>query len=292
MQFEWWHAGGLLMGLLAAPYFIVNQHFKVEPRLLMIWRGLGSALLLAPVLAWAGEIPQDKIFYLASIGAGCCIAAFDRFMFTAAATYGAGVTSRLTALCVPLAFLFWLGLHPEHLFVLQGKAHIALLPLALAGSIASALVMKRDPLSRNAVIGLLPVYFLGATIDVFNKTAMQHASGLSAFATYGIITALLAGGINLCWPTKGGQPISRKQFFSPTVMLGGGMIMCITATYVLIKASSLASAPNPALVGALNLTAPFWVMMWNLWRKHPDNTNIWAGFGCVGSALLLVFATL
>lgn len=290
MQLEWWHIGGLMLGIGQAAYLLLNQQLKLEPRLLMFWRGFGITALALPVCLYLDNWPQDPVFYAAAIATGLLVGFFDRLLFQFSAQYGAGVVSRLMALSLPLALLFWTLLHPEHIAVLRAKPHIMWLPVALLGTLVSVMLLKRDPVSKAAVIGLMPLYLMGATIDVLNKTAMSHGNGLPAFCAYTLLVSLWAGIINLFWPTKGTAPLTRTRIFS--IWKGGLLIVLISGTYMVTKASSIASTPNPAFITALNLTAPFWVMLWNIWRKHPDNTNIIAGLGCVISALLLVFATL
>ncbi len=287
---EWWHIGGLLMGPVQAAYFILNQHLKIDSRLLMLWRGFGTVLVFLPIALLVGNWPTAPMFYLTCITAGLLVGVFDRMVFSATAHYGAGVTSRLLALCLPLAFLLWLLLHPEHLQVLQGKPHIIWLPVALLGTLVSVLMLKRDPLSKTAFMALIPLYFIGAILDVLNKTAMMYGNGMPSFITYAMIVSGMAGIVNLAWPTKGAQPLKLQHVIS--IWQGGLLIVLIAGGYILLKTSSINSAPNPAFITALNLTGPFWVIIWNKWQQHPDNSNIWAGIGCVASALLLVFATI
>jgi len=290
MQLEWWHIGGLLMGIGQAAYLLINQHFRIESRLLMYWRGFGIAALALPLALLAGPWPHDVWFYFFAAATGILVGFFDRLIFQFSAQYGAGIVSRLLALCLPLAFIFWLALHPAHMNTLASKPHIWLLPVALLGTLASVLLLKRDPVSRTAVIALVPLYLLGASIDVLNKTAMQHGNGMPGFILYAVIVSLMAGIVTLLWPRKSAAPVTANALAA--VWQGGALIVIIGGAYVVLKASSISSAPNPAFITALNLTGPFWVMVWNIWRKHPDSTNLWAGFGCVASALLLVFATL
>lgn len=278
------------MGLCQAAWLLSNQHLQLEARLLMFWRGFGIAALVLPAALYVNDWPQSPFFYAAAFGSAILVTLFDRLTFKATAQYGAGITSRLLALCLPLAFLLWIVVHPAHLPALAEKPHIMWLPVALLGTLASVLLLKRDHVSKTALFGLMPLYFLGAGIDVLHKIAMQHGNGMPAFLAYTVIVSATAGIITLFWGTPGAAKASARSVLA--IWKGGMIIVIIGATYMLLKTSSINSAPNPAFVTALNLTGPFWVMLWNIWQKNPDNSNLLAGFGCVASALLLVFATL
>lgn len=288
---QWWHIGGLLMGIVQAAYLLLNQHFRIEPRLLMIWRGFGTALLLAPLALYLSP-PAVPLFYVLSILTGLCIGVFDRLLFQASAQYGAGQVSRLLALSIPLAFVFWLALHPAHLQTLLARPYIALAPLAMLGLLGSALALRHDAVSWQVTRALLPVYLLGAMIDVLNKTATQQASGLAAFVTYGTITALVSGLLNLLWPNRQAPALHWKQLVAPQVRIGGFLAVLTVSTYLLIKTASLSQAPNPAFISALNLTAPVWVLLWNRLQRVQDSGDLRAGLACVISAVLLILSTL
>lgn len=279
------------MGLVQAAYLLINQHYKIEPRLLMLWRGFGTTAVLLPFALWLGA-PASPLFYALCIATGLCVGVFDRLVFEASAKLGAGVVSRLLALTIPVAFVLWLLLHPGHLAALADKRFIALLPVALLGLMGAALLMRRDPLSRAALLALAPVLVVGGSIDVLNKSAMHYASGWQAYVAYGCITAFISGLLNLLWPTRGAAPLSRRALLAPHVVRGGLFTIAVVTFYLLLKTSSLADTPNPAFVSALNLTAPVWVLLWNRWQGVRDASNLWAGFACVISALLLVLATL
>ena len=296
MTLSWWHFGGVLMGMMQAAFFLVNSHFRVEPRLLMIWRGFGMALLMLPfLLFFRHELPEDPLFYAASISVGIAAGGFDRLIFQSALRFGAGVTSRLASLSVPVTFIFWLILHPESIHLIMAKQYFWLLPLAFGGMILSVLMMGRDPVGRTAFISLIPLYFLSATLDVLNKTAMSHGGQTVAmYVCYIFLVSLFCGFVTLLWPTRGGAgaKLNRATLFAPTVWRGGASVVAVVTLFMIAKSTSLADAPNPGFVMALGLMAPFWVMAYNRLMSVCEECKIWAGLGCVISALLLVLATI
>jgi hypothetical protein len=143
-------------------------------------------------------------------------------------------------------------------------------------------------------MALIPAYFIGGTIDVLNKSAMLAGSGhgFGTYLAYGSLTALVSGLVNLVWVEKGAAPLTRAEVFAPHILKGGCLVVGLASLFLLIKTSSLVTAPNPAFLAALALLSPVWVILWNRVRNIPDDSNPLAGLGCVLSAFLLILATL
>lgn len=294
MDIAWWQIGGLLMGLVQAVYLLINQHFRISARILMLWRGFGVFALMFPVALYLGHWPNTSSFYLLIIASGLLIGIFDRMTFQATAQYGAGVVSRLLALCLPVGFLLWGVLHPGHFALLAEKPLAFLIPVALIGVVLSVLFMRRSPLGHTALMALIPTYFIGGTIDVLSKTAMLagQGHGFVIFMVYGSLTALISGLVNVFWRERSMPPVKLGDVFSPTIIRGGVSAVLVVTVYLLLKTSSLVTTPNPAFLAALNLMAPFWILLWNRLKNVQDDSNLWAGLGCVISAFMLILATL
>ena len=124
------------MGVVQAAYLLVNQHFKTPERILMLWRGFGALALFLPLSLFVGGWPRQTGFYLAALGACLVISVLDRLLFRASARYGAGATSRLIALNIPITFVMWSVIKPGHLETLFSKPHSLLILPALAGIVA------------------------------------------------------------------------------------------------------------------------------------------------------------
>lgn len=282
------------MGGVQAAFLLLNQHFRIPARILMLWRGFGVFVVLLPVALLVNSWPDRGVFYLLSAASGLLIGVFDRMSFHAVMQYGAGAVSRLMALCLPVAFVLWGLLHPGHFSDLAAKPLAYLIPLALLGVVVSLLFMRRSPLGRVALVALIPAYFIGGAIDVLNKSAMLAGSGhgFGAYLAYGSLTALVSGLVNLFWAEKDAHPLTAAEVFGPHVLKGGSLIVTCACIFLLLKTSSLVTAPNPAFLAALALLSPVWVILWNRVRHIPDDSNLLAGLGCVLSAFLLVLATL
>lgn len=278
--------------MLQAAFVLVNQQFRLQPRLLMIWRGFGAALLGLPLLVWYGHIPTNPLFYFVVLINGVLVGIGDRQMFHNVLHLGAGSVSRLIILTLPLAFTGWQLLHPESLSLLLAKPHAWLLAPALLGTLASLYLLKRDPVSAAALWVMLPNILVYAVVDILNKTAFLYGHGFGAYLSYIITVSFIAGLLNLLWPTPGAEPLQLRSLFTPQLRRGGSLIAGVVVIFSLLKTASFANAPNPALPAALILTSPLWVLLWHRLRGIPDATSLWAGLGCLGSALLLVLATL
>ncbi len=293
MQLAEWQIGGVLMGGVQAAFLLLNQHFRIPARILMLWRGFGVFAVLLPAALLVDSWPGQGLFYLLSAASGLLIGVFDRMSFHAVMQYGAGAVSRLMALCLPVSFVLWGLLHPGHFSGLAEKPLAFLIPLALLGVVVSLLFMRRSPLGRVALVALIPAYFIGGAIDVLNKSAMLAGSGhgFGTYLAYGSLTALVSGLVNLFWAEKDAAPLTLSDVFSPPILRGGSLVVACACVFLLLKTSSLVTAPNPAFLAALALLSPVWVILWNRFKQIPDDSNLLAGLGCVISAFLLVLAT-
>lgn len=293
MQLAEWQIGGVLMGGVQAAFLLINQHFRIPARVLMLWRGFGVFAVLLPAALLVNRWPITPVFYLLTLASGLLIGIFDRMNFHAVMQYGAGAVSRLMALCLPVSFVLWGLLHSGHFASLAAKPQALLIPLALLGVVVSVLFMRRSPLGRIALVALIPAYFIGGTIDVLNKSAMLAGSGhgFGTYLSYGSLTALVSGLVNLFWAEKGAAPLTLAEVFASHILKGGSLMVACACTFLLLKTSSLVTAPNPAFLAALVLLSPVWVILWNRMKNIPDDSNPLAGLGCVLSAFLLVLAT-
>jgi hypothetical protein len=114
MQLAEWQIGGVLMGGVQAAFLLLNQHFRIPARVLMLWRGFGVFAVLLPAALLVGSWPAAPAFYLLTLASGLLIGIFDRMNFHAVMQYGAGAVSRLMALCLPVSFVLWGLLHSGH----------------------------------------------------------------------------------------------------------------------------------------------------------------------------------
>lgn len=284
----WWQCA-LLLSLCAAAIKLVNQHFKQPAMPLMVWRGFGVASLAAPFFFVFG-VPTSPLFWGLSAVNGVLAGFFDQRVFSAAARFGAGGLSRILALSTPVMFFLWWALHPEeaiHLAQFPWRLLAVLFFLSLCTG--AAFILRRDAFDRTVFMYVLPAVICAAVLTIINKTAMSIGDFWVAATGYIVTVSFVAGAVNLmALLRKGWQHPETQSVLSRPVAIAGGLIVLFNITGMVLLASGLNNAPNPAFVGALITLDPLWIYMFNKWRKIPDDTHVAAGFVLLAGAIGLI----
>lgn len=289
----WW-AFALITSLSAAGVMTVNQHYKLRPSTLMLWRGFGVAAAFLPaamVVYW----PSAPTFYLAVGLLGLLVSVADRLALTCAGRYGAGATTRILPLCVWVSFTLWLILKPAYradLFSHPGRAAGIMAALGLA--VLAMLLMRKNPLSRAALLLLAPAIGLMGLVDVLNKTAMDAAAEnlTGGVVIYGFLLSLIAGFATLAQRyLREDKQLDLHEVFTPQARRAGAVLVAFMIAAMASKNVAMHLTPNPAYVGMLALASPLWVAVWNRLSKYQDQTNPWAGLLFIASAVLLIVLT-
>lgn len=290
--FDWW-AHGLISSFCGAGFLLVNQHFKMRASTLMLWRGFGVALAYLP-LAMAVLWPTNPVFYVATIATGVIVSFFDKLCIESSAKFGAGVTSRLLPLGVWLTFFMYLFVNPAHAtHLLNNPASTLGILAAMAMGVGAMLFLRRDVVSRQAVLFLAPALVLAGFIDLFNKIAMGAAPDpLSGAFVYGLLMSFTIGIVTVIRRRFFEEKkVDFKQTFARGVYRGGLLVVMFIVAGMINKNIAMFFTPNPAFVGVLALSAPLWIAFYNKLTGHRDKANVWAGMLFVLSAALLVLLT-
>src|SRR5262249_42087665 len=123
------------------------------------------------------------------------------------------------------------------------------------------------------------------------KIMFTLEKGLPAYMAYGAVSGACVMFVNVMWPDPHDpRPLKEGLFKSKSVSVGLAAGLIVVAAQ-LVKPPAMEGTPNPAFVTAMGLLSPVWVMVWNRLSGVDDRSHLWAGFLCVFSALLLLFAT-
>ncbi len=288
-----WPIYGLLTSFSMALFFLVNQHFHLKASTLMLWRGFGVAVIFLP-LALLVPWPQDPVFYWLMVAQSIAVGVHDRFTIESSSRFGAGVTSRLLPIGVWLTFAIWLVLKPsyrEDLFSNDLKAFGVIAALSVA--VAAMLFIRKDYVSKQAIIYLAPAIFLLGIIDALNK-AVIDASGHPIYGAivYGFLLGVGIGIVTIITRLViENRTIDIKEMFDKKAIKGGLIISGIVLVVTINKGIAMFYTPNPAYVGLIILAAPIWIAGYNKITGHKDKSNLWAGMLFVLSAVLLVLLT-
>ena len=289
---SWWHYG-LFTSFMAAGFLLANQHYKLNAGTLMLWRGFGVALAFLPFMLLSQQ-PTDPTFYYAVIAQGLIVSIVDRITITSASRFGAGITSRLLPIGVWVTFVIWLVMKPAYFYSLtHDMTKLAAVTGAIVVAVVAMFFMRRDTVSKEALMFLLPNIFLFGVIDVLNKTAID-ASGdpVTGAYAYGFWLSLIVGVCTLLSRRILGQKkLNLHEAFEPRTIKCGLMMVAFMLLAMFSKNLGMFKAANPAYIGLLTLSTPIWIAFYNRFTGHKDKSNLWAGMLFVLSAAVLIAFT-
>lgn len=273
MQNYWW-LFALCLSLLMASYVSLNQFVKIKGSLLMVYRGLGSALVMLPFVFFFAPI-GNWAFYALCIVQGLVISYGDNRILNSAKTFGAEVTSLIHPLSIAFIFLFWIILHPAEFTVFMGHPfHFALILGCLLGVTVAMIFICRARANRKALLFLAGGMFCEIFIDVTNKetTHLGAENIVSAIFYYTFITSLVAGSVNLYFYLRQGKKLAAA-FARPNLKVAW-FFMLFAIIFAALKTYTMYLTPNPAYVAAIVHSYPVWIMLGNnLYFRLHKNEN-------------------
>ena len=261
-----------------------NQHFKIDGRVMAVWRVVG-VVPVALAAAWLLPWPRDPQFYAVSVLLGFGSVVGDVLLMNAAARYG----GRLSALYVPmkmlLGFALWSAVAPDSLAPLLAAPWKLAAVLACFGAATWALThIRRNDMSWSALLAVLPVAGIFAVEDVVEKLWLPApVAGVPMAETLGAAVAMLVvmTGVGalpaLVW-LRGRVPFDRRTVLASAAF---GVILVAGIAVLLL---ALAAAPNPGYVAAVSALSTVWLGIWGR-VMHGERNN-------TPSLLLLVAAAM
>lgn len=295
MEHLWW-LFALCTSLALAVYLTINQYFKMNASLLMIYRGLFVAAVMLPFIIFFPPI-ANPYFYLYCCLQGLVVAYLDNRFFAAAEEYGSELTSAIQPFSVGLVFVIWLVINPWQIEALLAHPyHFAVIAASLGGVIYAALRLCHAPDVRKALKVLWPLLIALALSDTLNKKSMVSAGGdiASGLYYYNFIMALVCGICNLVLYVFKKQSLSH--IFKRAHLSRGFIVVIVILALGLLKSYTMYLSYNPAYASALILTAPLWIVAFNNIRNTLNNSALIkidykSVMVLVGSVIVLVIAT-
>lgn len=262
MQNYWWVLA-ISLSLMMTAYVSLNQFIRVKGSLLMIYRGLGTALIMLPFIPLFAPI-YNWGFYGLCLMQGLVISYGDNRILNSAKTFGAEVTSLIHPLSIAFIFLFWIVLHPSELNVfLNHPLHFGAIILCLAGVTVAMILICKARANRKALLFLAGGMLCEIFIDITNKetTHLGAENIVSAIFYYTLLTSLVAGTCNLCFYLKGGRKL--KEIVAVKNLRYSWFFMLFAIVFAGIKTYAMYLTPNPAYVAAIVHCYPVWIMLGN-----------------------------
>ncbi len=263
-MFSLWWLTSIFASLVFAMYIFANQIFKLKGSLVMIYRGIGTAIVLLPLCFFINPV-HNTTFYILSVFQGFLIAYLDNRLFNASKHYGAEMTSMIQPISVLFGFIMWFVIKPDTFTaLLSNPERFILTTSAILGIVSSVLSFKKSRISRLAFFYLLPAMLSVTVIDLVCKILMELGSDnvLGAIFYYSLITSLIAGIINAVAFFQGGNDF-REVLLARNIKYAGIPVISIIMAMYFLKNYSLYLGQNPAYVMAIIYAYPVWIMLFN-----------------------------
>lgn len=288
-----WVIAGMMFAFFSSVTMLINQKFQINGHLISGMRGLGVALLFVPVLFFM-RAPTSPLFWGLIVAQGLLSSFFNARLYASSAKFGAGATSRISAMAVVAGVAAWWAVDFNRLEELLADFHVfAGIMGSLAVIVVSFFFMSRSSgqNSRAGLIYMLPAVAVLAVMMIVRKEIMLESEFLNGIAYYCAFSIGMSGFWNLAyfaWKNSAGGLV--REITAKHVMIGGSAMICASACTIICGNVAVYYAPNPAYVNALTLTSPIFVMAYNRLKGISDPVSIPAMAATLaGIAALLYF---
>ena len=283
-----WVVAALLFAVFQSFTMLINQHYRVNGHLISGMRGLGVALAFLPAVFFV-PVPCDGWFWALVVAQGCMSSFFNARLYASSAIYGAGSTSRISLLCVPVGVVLWWPFDPARFEALLSHPWIF---SGLLGALAAVCVgffyMARSHAKRahkGELLYLLPAVVVLAFMMINRKEIMMTGDFFSAAVYYSVCAISMSGAFNLLYYLRrhGVGGLAQKMKI-PRVRHAGLWMVLASGTTIFFGNWASATVPNPAYVTAMTLISPLLIMAIN----HKAGVRDTVSYGAVA----LLFAGL
>lgn len=289
MDAYFWIILAFSMAAATAVQVMVAEFSGQKPIHVLFWVRLFSVIGISPFVLYFG-LPSDPWFY-AAVAVNIAIFAYaDIVWFGTAASYGAGIVTRVKPLAVWGTFVIWTMANPALLMAyIDAPLRSLIIIGALMICVYFALRLKQCPLSWDVIRKVFHLIVLSAIGMCFNKFAMDHSPAHSGVYAYiwlqGLGIIILYGLFSILKIGKTPPLIATRP-----VMLAGLAAALASTTHLACKNYAFKMVENPAYVTAIGLTAPLWVLLVYKLIGRKEKADIIAGLGIVVSAAILTLA--
>lgn len=289
-----WVLPGLLYAFFNSVVIFVNEKFELQPSLLGMYRGFGSALLALPFVLLMVPPPTDPWFWVFGCIQGIMVGFFDYRVFAASSRYGAGGTSMMTVLAILLTIVAWWFIDFHRLLSLLRDPMVFLgIVLSIAGCVGGYMKLAGSQLSKELIKYMWPAVLALVLMTLNSKNIVSKATLEQSTLYYVFLIGLVGGLFN----AGAYQLLDKKQdegrffqvFFSRKYLEGGGILLLCSVLLMVTKNLSMKTIPNPGFLNTLALTSPLWVLIINRVEKIQTRINAAAAGFTLACIALLVY---
>lgn len=255
-----WILFALIASVISAFYYLFAQNLKIKTNAYLVFRGLGMAVFLLPILILFPSV-FPPAFYITSFLQGCIVAYSDYLAFRVNKNYGSETLSSILPFSVVISFFGWFFVEPELIFQYAAQPlKTTIVLLSLFGGTYALLQYRQINLTRKAFYLLLPVLFLSSVISILSKLIMSYSveNELLCACQRTWIVGFVVGVIHLIIYVKKKLPL--KDLIEPAT-IKKGMLFILLLFVMIFKSLAMYFAQNPAYVMCLVYLALIWIML-------------------------------
>ncbi len=282
--------------LLAITGFsVLNQHFKINSTILMLYRGIGTAIVALPLMLLTHFQP-NPVFYIYIVIMGCIIAYLDNSTQNGIARFGGGPLSRARPLYLVVSMIIWWMIAPSSFIaLLENQQKLIGVLSAMLLVVISLFFFKNDRISKKLFKYCVGIYICSILIDICGKSMFLTSDGTtSAVIHYIFFSSLIAGLINLVYFAykNGFSKETFKPVFESNTLTAGVLIIGFIILSMFFRNKAIIMVDNPAYVSTITSLTPLIIVMYNKLVNFTDKTNKIAGLVMVlGCIMLSYFAS-
>lgn len=282
-----WAVLGLAAAFLSTFVPLVQERFKAEPFIIVIWMKLCVIATAIPFML-TESFPTAPLFYLATFISAALWAVSDILYFRAIPKVGAGVVTRIVPATVIITFIVWVIIDaPTRVKYLDDPVQASLIAFIVLLSAFFAFRMTKCPVSWQGVRLLWFVLFATAIGPILDKLSIGAGETKSSPFAFMIIQALMMISLWLVYNLKA-KIFNMRSFFEKNACTAGLAIGSVAGIIMILRTQALGLVENPAYLTVLLFTDALWVLLIYKIIGRKEESDIIAGLGIVFCALALI----
>ena len=300
----WW-TSAICYGIFSALFMLINQHFKVNPRLLTVYYGFGNFIILFPFMVYM-ETPDSIIYYILIMLCGLVVFFSDNRELATSSKYGGIVTATFYPIAIPLTTLVWWVLNPATLWNLLKQFDVFLITIiCVCIPIVSIFLFnyyskkqtsnkEKKAITKEALRFFAPCIIYSMLQSILIKYSVGMVSPAQAIIFNTGLVSLVNGMFNLiALVSSSKKELTVKETLKPllqrNIVIGGSISIVVLTIFAICKYHSLKFAPNPAYVSAINISfTPIITILFNKITHTKDKANYLLTSILLTSSLILI----
>lgn len=282
-----WAVFGLLSASLSATQMLLLEKFKTPPFPAAFWNKVACSLYMLPFVMATG-LPSNPLFYALLATQSLLWVVSDVVFFKGVNQVGAGVIARLLPIGALISFLLWFTIdwHLAGIYAAMPIRSIAII-CVFCLSAFFAWNLRSCVITHKAL--RLIWFTLCANIagTLFTKLITQQTDISNGIFGYVFCESLIMITMWLIYYARWRPVPAQIMFGLPAIKTG--LVVGLASSFTVATALyAFYHIDNPAYVGAVRYLNAVMIFFYNRAIGRANEGKLWAGFGIVTCAAMLV----